>query len=283
MDVERPGSRSSPLARSPCSLLVRRRRRSLLAVRRDRRRRPRAALAERRTGRGRRAAASGSTRLSRPRLEAPVRRRRHGVRRSPTLGDGTGSDAGRATPTSRRRRIDRAGCSPTSCCGSRWSRPPRSGYGVRRALAPETRNRIRFEMRREVKRVAQAAAAATSRRRARPAGTAARSQRRDAAEDRGMMARTLLVRRPGRGRGLRDDPGPAGRRGAHRRRAARPARRPGRRRAAVPRRGRAGPAEKETELRERLGLVPMGHPSWSRRPAPAPAPEHRPTDEEGSN
>ena len=26
------------------------------------------------------------------------------------------------------------------------------GYGVRRALAPETRNRIRFEMRREVKR-----------------------------------------------------------------------------------------------------------------------------------
>ena len=26
------------------------------------------------------------------------------------------------------------------------------GYGVRRALAPETRNRIRFEMKREVKR-----------------------------------------------------------------------------------------------------------------------------------
>ena len=38
------------------------------------------------------------------------------------------------------------------------------GYGVRRALTAESRNRIRFEMRREVKR-SRRSAAATSRRR----------------------------------------------------------------------------------------------------------------------
>ena len=73
-------------------------------------------------------------------------------------------------------------------------------------------------------------------------------------------------------------------RGVHRRRPARPA---GRRspwaRGCSATRSRQGKAEKETELRERFGLVPHGHPSWRRGRHRPPRTGDRHDDEEGSN
>ena len=79
------------------------------------------------------------------------------------------------------------------------------------------------------------------------------------------MKRGALVRRRSRRRGLRDGPRPPRGRGVHRRRAARPA---GSGSAVGARMFRdevaPGQAEKETELRERLGLVPHGAPRADR-------------------
>ena len=159
------------------------------------------------------------------------------------------------------------------------------GYGVRRALSAENRNRIRFEMRREVKRSRTAAAP-------RPQGGQAAPPRRraSAAHVRGearRMNRALLVRRRSGCRGLRDDQGPPCRGDTHPRRARRPAGGlslgPG---CSATRSGPGWPRRKTT-LRGRLGAAswPTGPTRRGARPAtPDPArprqrrPERAPTD-----
>ena len=158
-------------------------------------------------------------------------------------------------------------------------------HGVRRALAPETRNRIRFEMRREVKRSRKQRRADT--REARREWEARQRAASDADDERGTrrMSRGLwFVAGAGagvyvmvRGRraaealtvdGLQDRLSGARGRGC----------------GCSATRSPQGQAEKETELRERLGLVPhgtraRGRPAPGRRRPTAPTTE----DKEGSS
>ena len=135
-------------------------------------------------------------------------------------------------------------------------------HGVRRALAPETRNRIRFEMKREVKRARKQRKAdlREARREWEARQRAAMTDDEDA-----RMRRGLLVRGRSRRRRLRDGAWPAGRRGPHRRRAARPLERRSTLGARMFRDEVAqGQAEKETELRERSASCLMELQSWRR-------------------
>ncbi len=91
-------------------------------------------------------------------------------------------------------------------------------YGVRRGLSPANRNRIRFEMRREVKRARKDRKAEE-----REAIREWRARQRAAVRRRTAPHEArALVRRRSRGRGLRDDPCPAAGGGVHRRRDPRP-------------------------------------------------------------
>ena len=92
-----------------------------------------------------------------------------------------------------------------------------------------------------------------------------------------------LVRRRGGGRGLRDGARPPGGRGVHPRRprgTGSPA--SGSARTSSARRCATGMAEKETELRARLGLAPDGPPSC-RRAGPAPRAPNHPACREGAD
>ena len=156
-------------------------------------------------------------------------------------------------------------------------------HGLRRALSPETRNRIRFQMRQEVKRSRKQRRAdlREARRewaaRQRADGREAQGRRHELApRSASAPARSAcpaqrpaglqkheprpLVRRRGRGRDLRDDPRPPCCRGADRRRAPGPAQRRSPWAARMFRDEVAeGTAEKETELRERFALAASWH------------------------
>ena len=136
--------------------------------------------------------------------------------------------------------------------------------GLRRALSPEVRDRIRFEMRREVKRARKQRRPTCARR----AASGRRGSERDVDLDEAgrrdpRHEPRRLVRRRGRGRGLRDDPRPPGRRGARPSTACAT----GSARLVVGARMfrdevAQGRADAESELRERLGLVPHGTPNF---------------------
>ena len=154
------------------------------------------------------------------------------VRRSPTLGAEP-----RARAASRRRR-SAAPVFADIVLRETVVQAASLVHGVRRALSPETRNRIRFEMRREVKRSRkQRRADLREARREWEARQRAAMATDDARRARRMNRGLWFVAGAGAG-DLRDGPRPPCRRGADRRRAARPARGARGRRADVPRRGR---------------------------------------------
>ena len=144
-------------------------------------------------------------------------------------------------------------------------------HGLRRALDPETRNRIRFHMRQEVKRSRKQRRAElrevrrewAARQRAR--WRAPRARRMSTrippgpAHNRGPQHEPRpLVRRRGRGRDLRRDPRSSCGRGADHRRDAGPAQRPRGRRTDVPRRG--GPGQGRGG--NRLARAVLARASW---------------------
>ena len=196
------------------------------------------------------------------------------------LGEQRGRRAGAGAPGADQRVLfaDRA-------AASRWSRPLALGHGVRRALSPETRNRIRFEMRREVRRARKAAARRAQGGPARPACARQRGALAPRTAGRRSMRRGLLVRRRGRRRRLRDGPGPPRRRGVHRRGAARPAGRAGASGARLfARRGRARawPRRKPSCASGSASCL-MDTPSCRRGRRTRPPTRHRRTDEEGND